>query len=113
MSRPTNSVAYVVTSASARRSSEVYLRHKRAGPKHGELSTEYLSCLTMLTREEECKTGGNISSNAHSHSDVNITVTDDSDEQDSLASHPDPTRVIPDTRGNVASVTVAQIFPVL
>ena len=53
----------------------------------------------MLTREE-CKTGGDCA--------VNMTETDDSDEQDSLASHPDPTRVIPDTRGNLASVTVAR-----
>ena len=63
----------------------------------------------MLTREEECKTGGDqIPEKQSQDSDVNITVTDDSDEQDSLASHPDPTRVIPDTRGNVASVTVSR-----
>ena len=63
----------------------------------------------MLTREEECKTGGDKIPKKQSHdSDVNMTSTCDFDEQDSLASHPDPTRVIPDTRGNVASVTVAR-----
>ena len=62
----------------------------------------------MLTREEECKSGGDLTPNAQSHDcAVNMTETHDSDEQHSLTSHPDQTRVIPDTRGNLASVTVA------